>query len=84
MNTTNSVQAPFTDLPQLPDWAEPRFPDLTTPSLTAAALAKAHAALADNVDTRTRRVHDHAADLAAFAAAVRGVDADHARAFRGY
>lgn len=84
MNTTNYVQAPTTDLPQLPDWAEPSFTDLATPSLTAAALAGAHAALTDNVATRTRRVRDHAADLAAFAAAVRGVDADHARAFRGH
>lgn len=83
MNSFNFVQAPMSDLPQLPDWAEPSFTDLATPSLTAAALALAHAALTDGVNSRTQRVRDHVADLAAFAASVREVDADHAQAFRG-
>ncbi|WKK62216.1 hypothetical protein QYQ98_04950 [Corynebacterium sp. P3-F1] len=83
MNTTHFVQAPMSDLPHLPDWDAPSFTDLATPSLTAAALTRAHATLADGVDARTRRVRDHAEDLAAFASAVRGVDADHAHAFRG-
>lgn len=83
MNTTDYVQAPMSDLPQLPAWEEPSFTDLATPSLTAAALARAHASLAEGVSARTKRVCEHAEDLAAFAAAVRGVDADHAQAFRG-
>lgn len=73
----------MSDLPRLPDWDEPSFTDLATPSLTATALARAHAMIAGGVDSRTRRVRSHAEDLAAFAASVRRVDADHAHAFRG-
>lgn len=79
----NFVQAPTTDLPKLPAWTEIDFADLATPSLTSAALAAAHAALTDSVGERTGRVRAHVSDLAAFVAAVRGVDADHASAFRG-
>lgn len=81
--STKFVQAPTADLPTLPDWTDPDFTDLSTPSLTSTALAAVHTALADGVDDRSARVRDHVADLAAFSAAVRGVDADHARAFRG-
>ena len=81
--STNFVQAPTTDLPTLPDWTDPDFTDLATPSLTSTALSAVHTALADGVEDRSTRVRDHVAELASFAAAVRGVDADHARAFRG-
>jgi len=82
-DTTNFVQAPTTDLPTLPDWTDPTFTELATPSLTSAALVRAHGALRDGVDSRSRRVRTHAENLSAFAGAVRGVDAVHAAAFRG-
>lgn len=81
-HTTNFVQAPTTDLPTLPTWTDPELTDLATPSLTSAALAAAHSALADGVDARTERVRTHVEDLAAFVTAIRGIDADHACAFK--
>lgn len=71
------VQVPDFDLPSLPDWPPPRLTPLPTPSFTAGALARAQELIREGFDARSRRVHNHAADLAQFARCVRELDADH-------
>lgn len=73
----NYIQAPAHSLPTFPEWHLPQLDGLSTPSLTAVALARAHEILLNGIATRSRNVTDQAADLAAFAHAVRHVDSSH-------
>lgn len=77
LGNMNYIQTPAHSLPTFPDWNLPQLDGLSTPSLTAVALARAHETLLAGIARRSANVSDHAADLATFAQEVRRVDSTH-------
>lgn len=55
-------------LPHLPEWSVPTMDGLTTPSLTAAALARAHDSLLAALRRRDDDLHEHDGALHDFVA----------------